>query len=113
MSERGSGFGSFLLGLGIGAALGLLFAPEPGGTMRTKVTRKLRGLGELAAEKAGELGQVLEAADDDPGDEPPARVALERRLTEAKGRRRARRGGGPALPRPLEGASEEEDEPLA
>ncbi len=114
MSERGSGFGSFLLGLGIGAVLGFLFAPEPGDAARTKLTRKLRGLRDLAAEKAGELGQLLapEAEDEE---EPPAREALERRLSDAKRRRRgARPGAGrdPALPPPVE-SGEEEDEPLA
>ncbi len=53
MSERGAGFGPFLLGLGLGAVLGFLFAPEPGEASRTKLSRKLRGLRDLAAEKAG------------------------------------------------------------
>jgi len=117
MSERGGGFGSFLLGLGIGAVLGFLFAPEPGDAARTKLTRKLRGLRDLAAEKAGELGQLLEADADAEEDEPPAREALERRLTDAKHRRRGARpaaGRQAALPRPAEeGGGEEEDEPLA
>jgi len=52
MSERGAGFGPFLLGLGLGAVLGFLFAPEPGEASRTKLSRKLRGLRDLAAEKA-------------------------------------------------------------
>ncbi len=88
MSERGSGMGSFLLGLGIGAALGFLFAPEAGGATRGKVTRRLRGLRDLAAEKAGEWGQLLEAAEDQDEDELPARELLERRLGDAKRRRR-------------------------
>ena len=99
MSERGSGFGTFLLGVGVGAVLGFLFAPEPGMASRTKLSRKLRDLRDLATEKAGELGELLDAADEE-GDEPPARVAIERRLTEAKGRRRG-------------GRIEEEDEPVA
>jgi hypothetical protein len=51
-----------------------------------------------------ELGQLLEAeeAEEDAEDAPSAREAVERRLTEAKRRRR----GAKALPRP-----EEEDEP--
>ena len=28
MSDRGSGFGSFLLGIAVGAVVGFLFAPE-------------------------------------------------------------------------------------
>ena len=101
MSERGAGFGPFLLGLGLGAVLGFLFAPEPGNASRTKLSRKLRGLRDLAAEKAGELGDLLDS--DDEEDEPTARVAIERRLTEAKRRRRGNRGTT------LEG----EDEPVA
>ena len=103
MSERGAGFGPFLLGLGVGAVLGFLFAPEPGEASRTKLSRKLRGLRDLAAEKAGELGELLDAGDVEEEDEPPtARVAIERRLTEAK---RRRRGGSDRV--------EEEDEPVA
>ncbi|HYK82017.1 MAG TPA: YtxH domain-containing protein [Gemmatimonadales bacterium] len=121
MSERGSGFGPFLLGLTIGAALGLLFAPEPGEATRTKVTQRLRGLRDLAAEKAGELGQLLDAEAEDQTDEPSAREALEHRLTDAKRRRRRARPGpkdAAALPPPGEtresrDGGEEEDEPLA
>ena len=100
MSERGAAFGPFLLGLGLGAVLGFLFAPEPGEASRTKLSRKLRGLRDLAAEKAGEL---LDAAEDEEDEAPTARVAIERRLTEAKRRRRGNRGTS------LEG----EDEPVA
>jgi len=100
MSERG-GFGSFLLGLGVGAVLGFLFAPELSDASRTKLSRKLRDLRDLAAEKAGELGELLDT--DDEEDEPSARVAIERRLTEAKRRRRGAKGA----------SREEEEEPLA
>lgn len=103
MSERGSGLGPFLVGLGIGAVLGVLFAPEPGAAARAKLSRTLRALRDRAAEQAGEL---LEAADPE-GDEEeagaPARAVLARRLAEAKRRRRggeaagepAREGGEP------------------
>jgi len=83
------------------AALGFLFAPEPGEASRTKLSRKLRGLRDLAAEKAGELGGLLDT--DDEEDEPTARVAIERRLTEAKRRRRGAKGA----------SLEQEDEPVA
>src|SRR5213593_507730 len=99
MSERGAAFGPFLLGLGLGAVLGFLFAPEPGEASRTKLSHKLRGLRDLAAEKAGEL---LETAEDEEEEAPTARVAIERRLTEAKNRRRGAKG-----------ARLEEDEPDA
>ena len=102
MSERGAGFGPFLLGLGLGAVLGFLFAPEPGEASRTKLSRKLRGLRDLAAEKAGELGELLDT-DDEEDEAPTARVAIERRLTEAKRRRRGAKGA----------SLEEEDEPVA
>jgi len=102
MSERGAAFGPFLLGLGLGAVLGFLFAPEPGEASRTKLSHKLRGLRDLAAEKAGEL---LETAEDEEEEAPTARVAIERRLTEAKSRRRGAKRGGARL--------EEEDEPGA
>src|SRR5438034_7194455 len=39
----------------LGAVLGFLFAPEPGEASRGKLSSKLRGLRDLAAEKAGEL----------------------------------------------------------
>jgi len=101
VSERGAGFGPFLLGLGLGAVLGFLFAPQPGEASRTKLSRKLRGLRDLAAEKAGELSGLLDT--DDEEDEPTARVAIERRLTEAKRRRRGAKGA----------SLEQEDEPVA
>ena len=100
MNERGSGFGAFLLGLSVGAMLGLLFAPEPGSASRTKLSRRLRGLRDLAAEKAGELGELIDEADEGAEEPPTARVAIERRLSEAKRRRRG-------------AATEEEDEPVA
>src|SRR2546430_5241608 len=96
MSERGTGFGPFLLGLGLGAVIGFLFAPEPGEASRVKLSRKLRGLRDLAAEKAGELGELLDDATDEAADESPAptaRVAVERRLTGGQGPPRGPQGG--------------------
>ena len=115
--EKGSAFGPFLLGMSLGAVLGFLFAPEPGEVARGRLSRRLRGLRDLAAEKAGELGDLLHTVEDAEEEEPPAttRAALERRLGDAKRRRRGRGGGGggasgrgAALPRPDEG-----DEPVA
>lgn len=101
MSERGSAFGAFLFGLGIGAAVGFLFAPEAGAAVRTKLSRQLRDLGDRAVEKAGELAELAEGeGDDDPEAAPTSRAALERRLSAAKRRRRA-------------ASTEEEDEPVA
>jgi gas vesicle protein len=99
VSEQSTGFGPFLFGVVIGAALGFLFAPEAGAASRTKLARRVR---ELAAEKIDELGGLV-AADDDEEGAPTARAALARRLTDAKRRRRVDRRGGVA----------EEDEPVA
>jgi gas vesicle protein len=115
MSERegGSGFGPFLLGVSIGAVLGFLFAPEPGEAARGRLGRKLRGLRQLAGDKADELSEIVGAAVDAGADEAPtARASLERRLTEAKHRRRPGTSRGAALPRPPV-ADDEEDEPVA
>ena len=102
MSEQSTGFGPFMFGVVIGAALGFLFAPEAGAASRTKLARRVR---ELAAEKIDELGELAKSEDADEEDEgaPTARAALARRLTDAKRRRRVARRGG----------VEEEDEPVA
>lgn len=103
MSEQSTGFGPFLFGVVIGAALGFLFAPEAGAASRTKLARRVR---ELAAEKLDQLGDLAgtEEADDAEAGAPTARAALARRLTEAKRRRRVAPRGG---------SVEEEDEPVA
>ncbi len=100
MSERGSGLGPFVLGLGLGAILGFLFAPEAGAATRGKLERKLRGLRDLATDKADELGQLLETGDEEEA-AGSARDAVERRFTNAKRRRRGTKEG-----------SQEEDEPV-
>jgi gas vesicle protein len=114
VSERGSAFGAFLFGLGIGAALGFLFAPEAGEAARTKLSRRLRDLGERAVEKAGELAELVEGeeegereGDDDAEAAPTPRAALERRLSAAKRRRRG------AVLADRAAGTEEEDEPVA
>ena len=99
MSEQSTGFGPFLFGVVIGAALGFLFAPEAGAASRTKLARRVR---ELAAEKMDELGDLVGSDDAEEGT-PTARAVLTRRLTDAKRRRRVARGG----------SAEEEDEPGA
>ncbi|HYT72545.1 MAG TPA: YtxH domain-containing protein [Gemmatimonadales bacterium] len=101
MSERGSGLGPFVLGLGLGAILGFLFAPEAGAATRGKLERKLRGLRDLATDKADELGQLLETGDEEEAAAGSARDAVERRFTNAKRRRRGTKEG-----------SQEEDEPV-
>jgi gas vesicle protein len=113
VSERGSGFGAFLLGIVLGAVAGFVFAPtESGEHTRRKVTKGLRNLKELAEEKVDDVrGLLQEAADEaeEGEDEEPeltTREQLRNRLDAAR-RRRARSA------RPEPPASEEEDEPLA
>jgi len=117
MSERdsgadsaggGSGFGGFLLGLAVGAAIGFLFAPEAGTGSRRRLAGKLRELRDLAADKAGQLGELVDEARADAEAVSAARAEVKRRVLDARRRRHAigaaRRGGATA---------EEEDEPLA
>ena len=54
MSERESGFGSFILGVTVGVVLGLLFAPEPGEEFRGNLGRRLAKLRDLGAAAGGE-----------------------------------------------------------
>jgi gas vesicle protein len=110
----------FLFGVGLGAALGLLFAPQSGAETRRslgKKVRKLRHLAEdrledameTAGKKARELRDTLsEAAEDDDDEEftprpSRAREELERRLAAARSRRRA----------PAPAAVEDDEEPGA
>jgi gas vesicle protein len=110
MSERGSGFGAFLLGVAVGAVVGFLFAPETGEDTRRKLSKRLRNLRDAAGERVGEVRGLLQAEvdEDDEGDEGEedegsTRERLKRRLEAA---RRRRRRGSPA-------EVEEEDDPLA
>ena len=109
MSERGGALGPFLLGVAVGAALGALFAPDSGEVTRGQLKKKLRGLRDLAEEKADEL-TALVAGDEDADDKPEAaeprsaRAELEQRLADARRRRKqSKRARDP----------EEEDEPVA
>ena len=71
MSERGSGFGAFLLGVAVGAVVGFLFAPETGEDTRRKLSKRLRNLRDAAGERVDEVRGLLEAEvdEDDAGDE--------------------------------------------
>lgn len=107
-----SGVKWFLLGAVLGAGLGLLFAPQSGERTRRDITRKARRLktraGEAledAAEEIQDRGRRLKASVEDwaeeVGDEvrdgkkaiertaSNARDELERRLADARARRRA------------------------
>ncbi len=129
--ERESGsLKPLLLGMAIGAGLALLFAPESGEQTRRKLRRQFRKWRALTEETVGELSERITdrfGPDDEDADEPvrsakgrkvesaarpsgsdarpsSAREELERRLAEARARRR---GGGAAVPAP------DDEEPLA
>jgi len=109
--EGGTSFDAFLVGLAVGAVVGFLFAPEAGATTRRKVSRKFEDLKTLAAEKAGELGELVAAAREDQAAVSTVKQELQRRVLEARRRRhavRAARGGGATV-----AAEGEEDEPVA
>ncbi len=109
MSERGSGFGGFLLGVMVGAVVGLLFAPEAGEGTRHKLSRRLRDLRDAAEEKADEVRGLLEAEEESEEASPRStREELQRRLEAARRRRRRRPGEAEVA-----AADEEEDEPVA
>jgi gas vesicle protein len=112
VSERGGGaLGPFLLGVAVGAALGALFAPNTGEVTRGRLQKRLRGLRDLAEEKAEEITALVASDEGDedeeseaPADRRSARDELEERLAEARRRRRsAKRASDP----------EQEDEPVA
>ncbi len=50
--RQGSGFGWFLLGLGVGAAVGVLYAPKAGSEMRDDLLEQARGSGEYLKQKS-------------------------------------------------------------
>lgn len=106
----------FLLGALVGAGLALLYAPQSGDQTRRSLKRRLRSMRAMAEEKLGDLGErfgdrehALTAEDlDDAAEDgedaledlveeappsrgrgrPGAREELERRLDEARARRR-------------------------
>lgn len=111
MSERsGGGFGSFLLGMAVGAVAGFLFAPEAGGATRAKLGKRLRGLRDLAEDRVEELLSGDDAASEEPAELPSAREELERRLGEARRRRRSKGG---VRGETVRSAEAEDDEPVA
>ena len=92
--EREAGFVKpILFGALLGLAVGLLFAPHSGEETRRVLQRRLRKARALAEEKVGELSEKISeewkkpAGRDDEGDD--VRSDLERRLAEARARRRA------------------------
>jgi hypothetical protein len=93
--ERESGtIKPILFGALIGLALGFLFAPQSGEETRRTLRRRLRKARALAEEKVGELsdkfGKELTAPRSREERREEARSDLERRLSEARVRRRGR-----------------------
>lgn len=104
----GSALPWFLFGLGLGAAMGILFAPQSGADTRRSLKKQARKLRELAEDRFDEvmdtggrkvrklrenLAEVAEEMDDDEDEEfeprpSRAREELERRLAAARARRR-------------------------
>ena len=111
-APSGSALPWFLFGLGLGAAMGLLFAPQSGAETRRAIGKKVRKLKHLAEDKLEDvmdtgnkkvrklrenLAEVAEAFEEEDEEEleprpSRAREELERRLAAA----RARRRGAPA-----------------
>jgi gas vesicle protein len=105
--ERGEGpLKPILFGALLGFAVGLLFAPQSGEETRRALRRRVRKVRALAEEKVGELSERITSERQKPArrreearDE--ARGELERRLAEARSRRRTTASAG------------EEEEPVA
>lgn len=111
MSDRGSGVGPFLLGVVIGALVGVMYAPARGDVTRRRIGRRVGDLKDLAEEKlealtAGTGGEEEEEEEED--EEPSTREELEQRLRDARRRRRADRAA-----RTRAASAEEDDEPVA
>lgn len=109
MSDRGSGVGPFLLGVVIGALVGVMYAPARGDVTRRRIGRRVGDLKDLAEEKlealtAGTGGEE----EDEEEEEPSTREELEQRLRDARRRRRADRAA-----RTRAASAEEDDEPVA
>lgn len=103
-----------LFGALLGLAVGLLFAPQSGDETRRQLKRRLRSARALAEEKMGELkdrlgerrSKLVNGEDRDDDDEAmderaEVRSELERRLAEARARRR------PSAP------ADDDEEPVA
>lgn len=103
--ERGEGsLRPMVFGALLGLAVGLLFAPQSGEETRRGLRRRLRKARALAEEKVGEFSERLSS--DRPRksrreEREEVRSDLERRLAEARARRRTTASAG------------EEEEPVA
>ncbi|MFI5234312.1 MAG: YtxH domain-containing protein [Gemmatimonadales bacterium] len=99
--EGGSALPWFLLGIGLGAGLGLLLAPQAGRETRAALKKRVRALRDLATEQFEDARDVLsdrfdavaeavtgDDEDDEEQDAVPARAEVERRLAAVRARRR-------------------------
>ena len=66
--KQGGGFGWFLLGLGIGAAVGVLYAPKAGTETRDELLEQARGGGDYLKQKsrvaADQVNTLIEVGKD-------------------------------------------------
>jgi gas vesicle protein len=107
--ERGEGsLRPILFGALLGMAVGFLFAPQSGEETRRVLRRRIRKARALAEEKVGELSEKITGEWQKPqrrsrreDNREEARSDLERRLDEARARRRTTATAG------------EEEEPVA
>lgn len=92
-------FKPIIFGALIGLAVGVLFAPQSGEETRRLVRRRLRKVRALAEEKVGEFSERITGEFQRPAKvrreelRDEARTDLERRLAEARARRRSVVGG--------------------
>lgn len=104
----GSALPWFLFGLGLGAAMGILFAPQSGADTRRAIGKKVKKIRELAEDRfdevmdtsgkkvrkirehLAEVAEEMEGDDEEEFEPRPsrAREELERRLAAARARRR-------------------------
>ena len=126
--RKGSSVAPFLVGIALGAALGLLFAPMSGEDLRAEIGQRGRRLKDLAADKAEELEELIhegvgrarskveekvegakrtvregkqfaqDVAEAGKGAALTAREELERRLADAREARRSPRSSGEEEP---------------
>jgi gas vesicle protein len=107
VEREGGSVKPILFGALLGLAVGLLFAPQSGEETRRVLRRRLRKARALAEEKVGELSEKISgewkrpAGREERGDD--VRSDLERRLAEARARRR--------VPTPAD--EDDDEEPVA
>ena len=91
--DGGGSFGPVLFGALLGVAVGLLFAPRSGAETRRALAKKLRQAKDLAEETVERVGEGISERLERPAPSradrrAEARSDLERRLAEARARRR-------------------------